>query len=223
MNIPSSLATSNSSLSDVSRTALIAAAVLVAIALGAVFISKGAQKRRIGFIETIECIRREGKGVGAVGLPDDDSEDTTHQWRGDLPSTPTSIPRSMRPPSPPHSGPSIYSTASFVRGDSGSMFREEFWSPVRGASRHLPSRCPRRQSGDIGQGATNTNCSNGLSYPGFSPNQHPRNIFGYSCAICRIDCPHINYYPTLAKHAVRSPALGIVGTFPDHDGHNTSY
>ncbi|KAK0184711.1 hypothetical protein F5146DRAFT_219485 [Armillaria mellea] len=140
-NMPTSLATSDSGSSDVNRTALIAgittaAVVLAALALGAVFIYKRAQKRRIGFMETIKRIRREGKGAGAVGLLDDEFEDTTHQPYRDLPNTPVSIPRSMQPPSPPASEPSNYSTASLVRGDSGSMFREEVWPPPREASGH---------------------------------------------------------------------------------------
>ncbi len=143
--MPTSLATSDSGPSDVNRTALIAgvttaAVVLAALALGAVFIYKRAQKRRIGFMETIRRIRREGKGAGAVGLLDDEFEDTTHQRYRDLPSTPVSVPRSMPPPSPPASEPSNYSTASLVRGDSGSMFREEVWPPPREASGH--SRAP---------------------------------------------------------------------------------
>ncbi|KAK0429589.1 hypothetical protein EV421DRAFT_1948194, partial [Armillaria borealis] len=105
-NMPTSLATSDSGSSDVNRTALIAgvttaAVVLAALALGAVFIYKRAQKRRIGFMETIKRIRREGKGAGAVGLLDDEFEDMNHQQYRDLPNTPVSIPRSMPPPSPP--------------------------------------------------------------------------------------------------------------------------
>ncbi|KAK0183746.1 hypothetical protein F5146DRAFT_1193341 [Armillaria mellea] len=131
-NMPTS--TSDSGSSDVNRTALIAgvitaAVVLAALALGAVFIYKRAQKRRIRFMEAIKRIRREGKGAGAVRLLNDEFEDTTHQRYRDLLNMPVSISRSMPPPSPPASEPSNYSTASLVRGDSGSMFREEVWPP----------------------------------------------------------------------------------------------
>ncbi|KAK0467648.1 hypothetical protein IW261DRAFT_1518711, partial [Armillaria novae-zelandiae] len=141
-NMPISVASSDSgSSANVNRTALIAgvttaAVVLAALALGAVFIYKRAQKRHMGFMETIKCIRWEGKGAGAVGLLDDEFEDTTHQRYRDLPNTPVSIPRSMHALSPPPSEPSNYSTASLVRGDSGSMFREEVWPPPHNASGH---------------------------------------------------------------------------------------
>ncbi|PBK59289.1 hypothetical protein ARMSODRAFT_967067 [Armillaria solidipes] len=69
-----------------------------------------------------------------------------------------------------------------------------------------------------------TNSSNGLSYPErLSPYQHYRNILSYSCAICRINYPHINHGLGLAKRAVRFPTLGIVGICRDHDRHKTSY
>ncbi|KAK0470722.1 hypothetical protein IW261DRAFT_1572713 [Armillaria novae-zelandiae] len=69
-----------------------------------------------------------------------------------------------------------------------------------------------------------TNSSNGLSYPErLSRYQHYRNILSYSCAICRINYPHINHGLGLAKRAVRFPTLGIVGTCRDHDRHKTSY
>ncbi|KAK0227512.1 regulator of chromosome condensation 1/beta-lactamase-inhibitor protein II [Armillaria fumosa] len=116
-NMPTSLASSDpGSSTNVNRTALIAgvttaAVVLVALALGAVFIYKRPQKWRIGFMEAIKCIR-------------------------DRPNTPVSIPRSMQPPSPPPSESSNYSTASLVRGDSGSMFREEVWLPPHDGSGH---------------------------------------------------------------------------------------
>ncbi|KAK0472389.1 hypothetical protein IW261DRAFT_1508429, partial [Armillaria novae-zelandiae] len=139
-NMPTSVASSDSgSSANINRTALIAgvttaAVVLAALALGAVFIYKRAQKRRIGFMETIKRMRREGKCAGAVGLLDDEFEDTTHQRYRDLQNTPVSIPRSMHALSPPPSEPSNYSTASLVRGDSGSMFREEVWPPPRDPS-----------------------------------------------------------------------------------------
>ncbi|KAK0468824.1 hypothetical protein IW261DRAFT_1517017, partial [Armillaria novae-zelandiae] len=141
-NMRTSVASSESGTSaNVNRTAFIAgvttaAVVLAARALGAVFIYKCAQKRRIGFVETIKRIRQEGKGAGAVGLLDDEFEDTTHQRYRDLQNTPVSIPRSMHALSPPPSEPSDYSTASLVRGDSGSMFRKEVWPPPRDASGH---------------------------------------------------------------------------------------
>ncbi|PBK58751.1 hypothetical protein ARMSODRAFT_101446 [Armillaria solidipes] len=138
-NMPTS--TSDSGSSDVNRAALIAgvttaAVVLAALALGAVFIYKHAQKRRIAFMETIKRIRWEGKGAGAVGLLDDEFEDTSHQRYRDPPNTPVSILPSMPPPSPPPSGPSNYSAASLVCGDSGSMFCEEVWPLPREASGH---------------------------------------------------------------------------------------
>ncbi|KAK0472402.1 hypothetical protein IW261DRAFT_813593 [Armillaria novae-zelandiae] len=140
--MPTSVASSDSgSSANVNRTALIAGVttatfVLAALALGAVFIYKRAQKRRIGFMETIKRMRREGKCAGAVGLLDDEFGDTTHQRYRDLQNTPVSIPRSMHALSPPPSEPSNYSTASLVRGDSGSMFREEVWPPPRDVSGH---------------------------------------------------------------------------------------
>ncbi|KAK0472326.1 hypothetical protein IW261DRAFT_812457 [Armillaria novae-zelandiae] len=54
----------------------------------------------------------------------------------DLQNTPVSIPRSMHALSPPPSELPNYSTASLVRGDSGSMFREEVWPPPRDARGH---------------------------------------------------------------------------------------
>ncbi|KAG7441785.1 uncharacterized protein BT62DRAFT_936680 [Guyanagaster necrorhizus] len=140
-NMPTALATSGSGSGpgNINRTALIAgvttsAVVLAFLALGVVFIYKRAQKRRIGFMETIKRIKREGKGAGAVGLLDDEFEDTT-RYR-DQPTTPVSVPRSASHPSLPRSEPSIYSTTSVVRGDSGSLFREEVWPPPREPSGH---------------------------------------------------------------------------------------
>ncbi|KAK0493003.1 hypothetical protein EDD18DRAFT_1181819 [Armillaria luteobubalina] len=143
--MPPSFASSDAGSSDVNRTALIAgistaAVVLAALALGAVFIYKRAQKRRIRFMETIKRIRREGKGAGAIGLLDDEFEDTTHQRYRDLPNTPVSILHSIPPPSPPPSEPSNYSTASLVRGDFGSMFHEEVRPPPRDTSRRSQPR-----------------------------------------------------------------------------------
>ncbi|KAG7440211.1 uncharacterized protein BT62DRAFT_1013000 [Guyanagaster necrorhizus] len=139
--MPTALATSNSDSgpSSINRTALIAgitttAVVLAALALAAVFVYKRAQKRRIGFMETIKRIRREGKGAGAVGLLDDEFEDTT-RYR-DQPNTPASAPQSVSHSSFLLSEPSMYSNTSLVRGDSGSIFHEEVWPPPREASRH---------------------------------------------------------------------------------------
>ncbi|KAK0224367.1 hypothetical protein IW262DRAFT_1459420 [Armillaria fumosa] len=74
----------------INPTALITGVTSAALilALGAVFIYDCAQKRRIDFMETIKRIRREGKAASAVGLPDDEVENTTHQRYKYLPNTP---------------------------------------------------------------------------------------------------------------------------------------
>ncbi|KIY65447.1 hypothetical protein CYLTODRAFT_424354 [Cylindrobasidium torrendii FP15055 ss-10] len=78
--LPTNLSTSSPSSDSYSRTALIAGVtaggvVLLALALGAIFIVKRSKKRRIGWIEAMRQHKREGKGAGAVGLLDGEFDD----------------------------------------------------------------------------------------------------------------------------------------------------
>jgi hypothetical protein len=127
-----------------------AGVVLLILLIGAIFLFKRAQKRRLGFIEALNKGSRENKGAGSVGLLDgefdDDQEHVMQQYR-DLPSNPPPgvIARSiMTTPSTHARSPSqqsIPGSPSLFRArasDSGSLFHEEgVWPPPAPGSRFV--------------------------------------------------------------------------------------
>ncbi|KAF9046019.1 hypothetical protein BDZ89DRAFT_1108827, partial [Hymenopellis radicata] len=149
--VPTGLATQNASNNDTaSRTALIAgvttaALVLLALALGVVFVIKRARKRRVGWLEAIRRTRREGMGAGAMGLLDGEFDDDRPHIAIRCVGSSTGHSRHPSSPSPPitptpgpyqhhyhyvHARENSSPAPSVLRAsDSGSIFHEEVWPP----------------------------------------------------------------------------------------------